>query len=326
MALNQVAFVFALTFANVTIATLVTLCTIPVCAALLSRALLGEALQSRTVVALVSAIVGVALLVGFDRLAEKGASTWIGVGLALLSATSFGLIQVCVRVLANRYYPMQTLSVFFFVVVLALLPITLVQGFVTTYPFVGWVLLAHLGRHIGPGVHAAGARTAHDTGHDGRDRLPARAAHEHLLGMAAPRRTPGSPEPTRRGAPAKCDGDGLSGDRNRDDRRRGRLTARPRWPPRMGATDLSDRAGRPPGRSPCAAKTSATGDVPIGIADVKGLLRPAPPFSSHAGRPREAGLESKSKRTAMSGRPQSPQRAAAHPLAVSIHARRNVVP
>jgi len=148
MAFNQVAFVFALTPANVTIATLVTLCTIPVCAAILSRALLGEALQSRTVLALVCAIVGVALLVGFDRLAERSVSTWIGVGLALLSAASFGLIQVCGRVLANRYHPTQTLSVFFFVVVLALAPITLVNGFVTTYPLVGWLLLAHLGLGI----------------------------------------------------------------------------------------------------------------------------------------------------------------------------------
>jgi drug/metabolite transporter, DME family len=148
MALNQVAFVFALTFANVTIATLVTLCTIPVCAALLSRALLGEALQSSTLLALVSAIVGVALLVGFDRLADKGASTWIGVGLALLSATSFGLIQVCGRVLANRYHPMQMLSVSFLVAALTLLPITLANGFVTTYPLTGWLLLAHLGLGI----------------------------------------------------------------------------------------------------------------------------------------------------------------------------------
>src|SRR5262249_45463252 len=107
-----------------------------------------EALHSRTVLALGCAIVGVALLVGFDRLAERGASTWAGVGLALLSAASFGLIQVCGRVLANRYHPMQTLSVFFFVVVLALVPITLVHGFVTTYPLMGWLLLAHLGLGI----------------------------------------------------------------------------------------------------------------------------------------------------------------------------------
>lgn len=43
---------------------------------------------------------------------------------------------------------MQTLLVLFFVVVLALLPITLVNGLVITYPFVGWLLLAHLGLGI----------------------------------------------------------------------------------------------------------------------------------------------------------------------------------
>jgi DME family drug/metabolite transporter len=148
MVLYQVAFVFALNLANVTIAALVALCTVPVCAAILSRVLLGEALQPSTMLALVCAIAGVALLVGFDRLVERGASIWIGVGLALVSAVSFGLFQVCVRLLANRYHPMQTLSVFFFVAVLALLPITLANGFVTTYPPLGWLLLAHLGLGI----------------------------------------------------------------------------------------------------------------------------------------------------------------------------------
>ena len=148
MALYQVAFVIALTLANVTIAALVTLCTVPVVAAVLSRMLLGEELQPSILLALLCAIVGVALLVGFDRLVEGGASTWIGVGLALVSALGFGLFQVCGRVLANRYHPMQTLSVFFSVAVLALLPITLVNGFVTAYPPVGWLLLAHLGLGI----------------------------------------------------------------------------------------------------------------------------------------------------------------------------------
>src|SRR5262245_50862908 len=62
----QVVFVIALNLANVTIVTLVTLCTVPILAAILSRALLGEALRPSTVLALVCAIVGVALLVGFD--------------------------------------------------------------------------------------------------------------------------------------------------------------------------------------------------------------------------------------------------------------------
>src|SRR5215467_8703799 len=40
---------------------------------------------------------------------------------------------------------MQTLSVFFLVAVLSLLPIALANDFVTTYPPVAWLLLLHLG-------------------------------------------------------------------------------------------------------------------------------------------------------------------------------------
>src|SRR5262249_38872177 len=127
MAFYQVTFVVAINWANVTIAALVALCTVPVLAAVLSRVLLGEALRLSGVLALVCAIVGVALLVGFDNL-ERGPSPWMGVGLALVTALSYVLFQVCGRVLANRYHPIQTLSVFFLVAVLALLPITLAQG------------------------------------------------------------------------------------------------------------------------------------------------------------------------------------------------------
>jgi len=162
MVLYQVTFVIAITLVNVTTATLVTLCTVPVFAALLSRMLLGERLQPSTVIALVCAIVGVALLVGVQPLADTGASTWLGIGLALLAALSVGLFQICGRVLANRYHPMQTLSVFFFVGAFALLPITLVKGFVADYPLVGWLLLAHLGLGIsvvGYGFMVLGLRT-----------------------------------------------------------------------------------------------------------------------------------------------------------------------
>ena len=153
MALYQITFVLAINRANVTIAALVALCTVPVFAAVLSRLLLGEALRPSSVLALVCAIVGVALLVGFDNL-ERGPSPWMGVGLALVSALSFTLFQVCGRILANRYHPMQTLSVFFLVAVLALLPITLASGFVTAYPPVGWLLVAHLGLGISVGGYA----------------------------------------------------------------------------------------------------------------------------------------------------------------------------
>jgi DME family drug/metabolite transporter len=147
MAGYQVTFIMALNLANVTIGALVTLCTVPIFAAVLARALLGEALRPSSVLALACAIVGVALLVGFDNL-QSGPRPWMGVGFALVAALGYALFQVCGRVLANRYHPMQTLSVFFLVTVLALLPITLANGFVTAYPPVGWLLLAHLGLGI----------------------------------------------------------------------------------------------------------------------------------------------------------------------------------
>jgi drug/metabolite transporter, DME family len=134
MALYQVAFVIAITLTNVTIVTLVTLCTVPVCATVMPRVLIGERLQPSIVLALVCAIAGVGLLVGFDAQIERGVTTWLGVALALISALSFSLFQVCGRVLANRYHPMLTLSVFLLVAIVALLPITLVNGFVATYP------------------------------------------------------------------------------------------------------------------------------------------------------------------------------------------------
>src|SRR5262249_58400053 len=116
----------------------------PVVVAILSRVLLGEQLRPSILTALACAITGVVLLVGVQPLTGVGPSAWAGIGLALLTALGYGLFQVCGRVLAKRYHPMQTLSIFVLVAALALLPITLTTGFVTRYPPVGWLLLVYL--------------------------------------------------------------------------------------------------------------------------------------------------------------------------------------
>jgi drug/metabolite transporter (DMT)-like permease len=46
---------------------------------------------------------------------------------------------------ASRYHPLQTLSVFLLVAVVALLPITAMNGLVATYPPVAWLLFLYLG-------------------------------------------------------------------------------------------------------------------------------------------------------------------------------------
>lgn len=148
MALYQTAFVVAITHASVTLVTLVTVCSVPVCAAIMSTAMLGERLPPGVLVALGLAIAGVGLLVGVDTLTGAGAASWLGVAFGLLSAVCYSLFQICGRVLANRYHPLQTLSVFLLVAVLALLPVAAINGLVLAYPPVVWALFAYLGQGV----------------------------------------------------------------------------------------------------------------------------------------------------------------------------------
>ena len=145
MALYQAAFVVAITHASVTLVTLVTVCSVPVCAAIMSTLLLGERIQPTVLVALGLAVAGVGFLVGVDTLTGTGVASWLGVAFGLLSAVCYSLFQICGRVLASRYHPLQTLSVFLLVTVLVLLPITATSGLVIAYPPVAWMLFAYLG-------------------------------------------------------------------------------------------------------------------------------------------------------------------------------------
>lgn len=145
MAVYQAAFVVAVQVVNVTIATLVTLCTVPVCVALISGIVLGERVHRNILLAMACAIVGVVLLVGFQPIAEFGANVWLGIGMALLTAISSASFQVIGRKLSAHYHPLQSLTVFSFVGTLVLVPLALWSGFQTNYPPAGWILLAHLG-------------------------------------------------------------------------------------------------------------------------------------------------------------------------------------
>lgn len=145
MAFYQVAFVYAIQFANVTIATLVTLCTVPIIVTILAAAFLREQLHRGLFLAMGCAIVGVVLLVGFSPTGDMGTNVLLGVVLALLTALANGIFQITSRALAGRYHPIQTLTVYFFVSALAFVPLAWVGGFVVNYPPLGWALLIHLG-------------------------------------------------------------------------------------------------------------------------------------------------------------------------------------
>lgn len=145
MAVYQVAFVIAVQLSNVTIATLVTLCTVPVIVAVLAAIVLRERMHRNLYVAMACAIVGVILLVGLQPTGNLGANVLLGIGMALLTAFANGFFQITSRRLANQYHPIQSLTVYFFVAALAFVPFAIVNGFVVNYPPMGWLLLVHLG-------------------------------------------------------------------------------------------------------------------------------------------------------------------------------------
>ncbi len=146
MALYQVCYFGAIAKVGVAIAVLVTLCIAPIFVALLSLWLFREKLTSRLILALTFALIGTVLLVGVQ---PNGAgalhNTVVGVLLALGSAFGYAVIALCSRTLAQRYHPLQSLTIGFGTGAIILLPFALSNGFVVSYPAVGWMLLLYLG-------------------------------------------------------------------------------------------------------------------------------------------------------------------------------------
>jgi drug/metabolite transporter, DME family len=146
MALYQVCYFAAIARVGVAIAVLITLCTAPVMAALLSALLLRERLRRVVLLALLCAICGTVLLVWVGPDASgAGHDTLPGILLALASAFGYTIIALCSRTLAGRYHPLQPITIGFGAGALMLLPFALSTGMVIAYPAVGWGLLLYMG-------------------------------------------------------------------------------------------------------------------------------------------------------------------------------------
>jgi DME family drug/metabolite transporter len=146
MAFYQVCYFAAIARVGVAVAVLITLCTAPVLIAVLAAVFLRERLTSTTLLALVCALAGTAMLV-WVRPNEVGSrsETLLGVLLALASALGYAVIALVSRTLAGRYHPLQPITVGFGAGALLLLPFALWAGMVVAYPPIGWLLLLHMG-------------------------------------------------------------------------------------------------------------------------------------------------------------------------------------
>jgi drug/metabolite transporter, DME family len=142
LAVYQLCYFAAIPRVGVAIATLVTLCTAPVIVALLSVVFLRERLETSTITALVIAVVGTLLLVGFQP--ASGGQVFSGVLLALGSATGYALVALTSRRLST-YHPLQPVAFGFTVGAIVLLPFASATGLTTSLHSSSWLRLLYLG-------------------------------------------------------------------------------------------------------------------------------------------------------------------------------------
>jgi DME family drug/metabolite transporter len=146
MAFYQVCYFAAIARVGVAVAVLITLCTAPVLIAMLGAVFLRERLTPTTLLALICALAGTAMLVRVapHEVGRRG-ETFLGVLLALASSLGYAIIALCSRTLAGRYHPLQPITVGFAAGALLLLPFTLWVGLAVAYSPLGWLLLLHMG-------------------------------------------------------------------------------------------------------------------------------------------------------------------------------------
>lgn len=122
LATYQVCYFAAVGYIGVAFATLITLCTAPVVVSLASVVFLREPLTKATVKALVSALCGTVLLVGFPEGSVSINHLLLGVSLALGSAVGYAIVALLGRAIAPHCHPLHSTTVSFGVGALFLLP------------------------------------------------------------------------------------------------------------------------------------------------------------------------------------------------------------
>lgn len=144
-ALYQVCYFGAIERTGVAVATLVTLCTAPVMVAVISVAITKQRPSPAVLLSLTGALVGTALLVGFQEQAGESSADASGILLALGSASGYSVVTLASRKLAGRYHPFQSIAFSFSFGAVILFVFAFSRGIVLNYTAVGWSLLFYLG-------------------------------------------------------------------------------------------------------------------------------------------------------------------------------------
>jgi drug/metabolite transporter, DME family len=145
LATSQAAYFAAIRSAGVTVTTLLAISLAPLVVAGLSVVLKFEKLSQRMIVALVSALIGSALLIGVHVPENIHADLLLGSLLSVVAAATYAGVVICGRFLARGYHPLQVSTVTFGTGAFVLTVINLAVGIVTVHTTQGWLLVLYLG-------------------------------------------------------------------------------------------------------------------------------------------------------------------------------------
>ena len=144
-AISQFCYFAAIPESGVTIATLIAICVAPVLVVLYSTLFLHEHLTSKTLLALLCALIGTTLLVGTPTTGTPFGRLLLGVVLALVSAVGYAATILSGRVLSTRYHTLQINTISFSIGALLLLGSSFTTHLVLSYPINAWLLLLYMG-------------------------------------------------------------------------------------------------------------------------------------------------------------------------------------
>lgn len=144
LAISQTAYLTAVTLAGVTISTLVVICAAPIMVAAYATFVQRERLDGRITFALVTSVIGTALLVGVP---DGAGATDLPTGLvySLISAVTYATFVQLGHSLTRRYEPLHINAVSFGIGTLVLLAVAQPTGMTLPDAPHEWLLVAFLG-------------------------------------------------------------------------------------------------------------------------------------------------------------------------------------
>jgi len=145
LAIYQVFYFAAVGYIGVALATLITLCTAPVVVSLASAVFLKEPMTRSTVYALLCALAGTSLLVGFPEGLDAQNHLFLGVALSLGSASGYALVAMLGRSIAAECHPIHSTTVAFGVGAIFLFPMAASNLFSVDYATGTVTLLLYIG-------------------------------------------------------------------------------------------------------------------------------------------------------------------------------------